>query len=70
MFTNQKDSVSVTVDKNYLYIGLAMAGCFIAGGVVGAAIFNDLPFHVGSYIRGFEDGFGVKIRTVEMLAHK
>lgn len=63
MFTNDKDSVSVTVDKDYLYAGLAVVGCFIAGGVVGATICNHLPLHIGSYMRGFEDGFGVKTRT-------
>lgn len=70
MFTNDKDSVSMTVEKDHLYVGLAMAGCFIAGGIVGAALFNDLPVHIGSYIRGFEDGFGVKTRTVEMYTQR
>lgn len=70
MFTNDKDSVSVTVDKDYLYAGLALVGCFIAGGVVGASIFNHLPLHIGSYIRGFEDGFGVKTRTVDVFAQE
>ena len=70
MFTNDKDSVSVTINKNYLYAGLAMTGCFIAGGIVGASIFNHLPLHIGSYIRGFEDGFGVKTRTVEVFAQE
>lgn len=70
MFTNHKDSVSVTINKDYLYVGLAMAGCFIAGGIVGASIFNHLPVHIGSYIRGFQDGFGVKTGTVEMYTQK
>lgn len=64
MFTNDKDSVSVTVNKDRLYAGLAMVGCFITGGVLGAVMVSSLPLHVGSYIRGFQDGFGVKIRTV------
>lgn len=68
MFTKNEDSVSVTVDKNYLYIGLAMAGWFIAGGVVGVAIANNLSLNVGSYIRGFKDGFVIKTGAVDILA--
>jgi len=67
---NDKDSVSITINKDHLYAGLAMGGCFIAGGVLGAVMVNDLPLHIGSYIRGFEDGFGVKTRTVEVFAKK
>ena len=70
MFTKDKDSVSVTISKDHLYKGLAIAGCFIAGGVVGVVVADNLPLHIGSYIRGFEDGFGVKTRTDELFTQR